>query len=271
MPNAKDDMESIPHRFLAVGPIGTGKSTQAITLPGKKFAYFFDPSGPRAVKGYDIDYEEFTPTKLNVTVTARPKKENESLDMPPTPTQRITAFAYAKWEEHFMRSLDDGFFDQYDTIIFDSITTFADIGMDDVLARAGRTHYPPEVGDYNVIKLQLSRTLRVLCALNKTLWVTGHTMFRQQQDTHKLLNEILITGDLQTRGPLLFSSVFLFDYEVTATGKKFYIQSVIDKFNLNLKSDIRNIKPKEEVTVTDWNESVIGKQGIGRLIAKDVR
>ena len=272
MPNALDLKEDIPHRIFAIGPIGTGKSTGFLTLPGKKkFVYIFDPSGASAYRGYDVDYEEFLPTKLNFTVEKRPKGGGTEKDVPSQQT-RIQAYAYAQWEAHFMDSLDEGFFDQYDLIGLDSITTFLDIALDDIGARAGRLHYPPEIGDYNVAKIQISRTFRALSALNKPIYIIGHTMYRQNEKTMKVLNEILIPGDLQVRAPMLFSSVLYFNYSMQGSEKKlFTVQSTKDRENENLKTDIRGLSSIQDVTITDWSATAIQKQGLGKFIAADIR
>lgn len=272
MPNALDLKEDIPHRIFAIGPIGTGKSTTFLTLPGKKkFMYITDPSGASAYRGYDVDYEAFLQQKLNFTVEARPKGGGEKKDEI-SPTTRLQSFAYAQWEAHFMDSLDDGFFDQFDLLGFDSITTFIDIALDDVTARAGRLQYPPEQGDYNVVKIQVARMLRAMSALNKPLLIIGHTMYRQNQTTQRLLNEILITGDLQVRAPMLFSSVLYFDYSVGAGDKKkFTVQSGKDSTNENLKTDIKGLSHIQDVTITDWSATAIQKQGLGKFVAADIR
>ncbi len=267
MPNAKDETDRVQsEKIFMIGQLGGGKTTQILTLPRPAFIYLFDPAGYNAIKGHDIEYEEYLPHKLNITVKPIPKGgglvekklEGES---------RLKAQAYAQWERHFMESLDDGFFDKFKTIGFDSVTTFADIAMDDILAREGLLSYPPELGHYNVLKVQVSRTLRALCALEKTLLVTGHTMYKQNDTAMKMMNEILITGDLQVRVPILFSSVLRADYEVGPDQKKkFTVQSIKDKYNENLKSNIPGISGIQDVTIKDFNKPE--EYGLGALIKK---
>ena len=52
--NATEDDVGKP-KFLLVGSTGSGKTAQILTLPGKTFAYIFDPSALATLKGYDID------------------------------------------------------------------------------------------------------------------------------------------------------------------------------------------------------------------------
>ena len=267
MPNAKTETQrDQAEKIFAVGTLGGGKTTQFLTLPRPAFLYIFDPSGFNAIQGHDIEFEEYLQHKLNITVKPIPKggglvekKVNE--------TERLQSYAFAQWEQHFMESLDNGFFDEFNSIGFDSITTFADIAMDDILAREGLLNYPPELGHYNVLKTQMSRVLRALCALEKTLLVTGHTMYRQNDTAMKMMNEILITGDLQVRAPLLFSSVIRMDYEVQADGtKKFTAQTIKDKYNENLKSNIPGIAGIQDITIKDFKNPQ--EYGLGALIKK---
>ncbi|KKL07321.1 hypothetical protein LCGC14_2587250, partial [marine sediment metagenome] len=44
MPNAKDNPDIGKAKFLLLGPTGSGKTSQILTLPGKTFCYLFDPS-----------------------------------------------------------------------------------------------------------------------------------------------------------------------------------------------------------------------------------
>lgn len=263
MPNALDVSEQEDERILLRGSLGTGKTTQFLTLPGKKFLYVFERSALTAIRGHDVEFKEFIADRLNFTVKPIPKGQKMG-EGTLSPTSRMKAQAFAQWEKHFSDSLDNGFFDQFDVIGLDSITSLCDIGMDDILARDGRLEYTPALSDYNVLKTQIARILRSLCALKKTLFVTAHTMYRQNEASKKLLNEILIPGDLQVRGPLLFSSVFQTYYNVTAGGKTFMVQSVIDNHNENLKTDIPNMMMKQDVTIKDFRYPE--RFGIGKFI-----
>ena len=267
MPNAKDlkDREQAQSIFL-VGQLGGGKTTQILTLPPPRFLYIFDPSGYNAIQGHDIEFEEYLPHKLNITVSPTPKG-GAVPEKKITGEARFTAQAFAQWERHFMESLDNGYFEKFNTIGLDSITTLSDIAMDDILAREGLSGYPPQLMHYNILKTQISRILRAFCAMEKTLLVTGHTIYRQNDQSSKMMNEILITGDLQVRAPLLFSTVARTDYEVQGDGKKkFTIQTIKDRYNENLKSNIKGIAGIQDVTIADFSKPE--SYGLGALIKK---
>lgn len=271
MPNAKDMTERKVEKIFLTGPLGAGKTTQFLTLHGKKFLYIFDPSGFNAIQSHDVEFEEYLAEKLNITVQSIPKGGGTVAGaLQNKKEERLKSQAYAQWEDHFMESLDNGFFDQFDCIGIDSVTTLSDIAMDDILARDGLLAYPPELKHYNQLKVQIHRILRAFSALDKTLLVTAHTMYRQNDTSMKMMNEILITGDLQVRAPLIFSSVLRADYDILGTGKKkFTIQSSKDKYNEHLKSNIKGIINFQDVTIEDFSKPE--NYGLGALIAKGRR
>jgi hypothetical protein len=69
MPNAKDAELSSTESVLALGEIGNGKTSQFLTLPGRKFMYCFDPGALRAIQGYDIEYEEFVADAMDLDIS----------------------------------------------------------------------------------------------------------------------------------------------------------------------------------------------------------
>jgi hypothetical protein len=126
MPNTKDLGEDTQLRFLLCGYPGSGKTTQALTLPGKKFAYVFDPNALQALRGADIDYEIFLPDAQDVDLSAKTLKSG----IGDKPRRRKEPLTYMNWEKDFDDKYDSGFFDNYDWVVFDSFTNFLDIIMD---------------------------------------------------------------------------------------------------------------------------------------------
>src|SRR5258706_6980184 len=115
MPNALE-ASAVQHRILNLGDTGSGKTTQLLTFPGKKFAYLFDPNAVLSLRGYDVDYEEFLPDKLNLALhsLAKDKTDKEGKVtklMGDRPTVHESQL-YADWENDFNKRLMEGFFDQ---------------------------------------------------------------------------------------------------------------------------------------------------------------
>lgn len=269
MPNAKDLKEGFYGHLLLTGPVGVGKTTQILTFPGKKFVYCFDPNGIGALRGHDVDFELYQNTRLDITVRGLKKHDSTTVLAVAEDEKeyRIESQAFARFEEHLCKAIDTDFFDNYDVICLDSLTTIADIMMDDVLARGGRSDQTPAMADYNIIKTQVRNVLKTLCALaeGKIFIATGHTIYRQDEGTKKMLDELLIPGDLKVRAPILFGSYLRMDYKVEGEKKTFSAQSVKDSKNENLKSNIPGIAAVQDVTITNFYKPQL--YGLGKLIA----
>ena len=132
MPNAKDQIDrDQAEKIFITGQLGGGKTTQVLTLPRPTFCYLFDPGAYNAIKGHDVEFEEYLAHKMNITVEPIPKGGGTPSNIL-KPEDRMKAQAFAKWENHFMESLDNGFFDKFNTICLDSITTLYDIILNDL-------------------------------------------------------------------------------------------------------------------------------------------
>lgn len=268
MPNAKDYKDDTFNKILISSPVGCGKTTQFLTFPGRKFIYCFDHNALGALKGHEITYEQFLATKLNITVRPIPKGGAST-----TPAQsgetRLKAQAYAQFEAHLMKSLDDGYFDSFDSIGLDSLTTLQDIALYDIQAREGRLDQPPHQDDYNLVKIQLSRIILTFCALDKPLLITAHTMYKQSELSSKMLEELIVPGMYKYTLPIPFDSHFRADYTINGDKKRFFLQSVKDNKNETLKSNIPGISGMQDVTIEDFNYPE--RYGIGKLLAEAKR
>src|SRR5258708_37765572 len=115
--NARDVTANEPRKFLLLGDTGSGKTTQFLTLPGKKYAHLFDPNALPSLKGYDVDYDEYLPTPVSAAATSLKK------EIPGDKKGTTTSAVYQRFESEFDERLKSGFFDPYDWIGFDSATT----------------------------------------------------------------------------------------------------------------------------------------------------
>jgi hypothetical protein len=132
--NLKDKMVSGRKRILAVGATGTGKSIQAWTLPGRKFEYVFDPNTMAALKGVsdqlgieppDIEAEEFYPDIINLDTTLKGFRTGSKGDKPEDvgrARKEVEPIVYMDFIADINRRVDEGFFSDFDWLIFDSLT-----------------------------------------------------------------------------------------------------------------------------------------------------
>lgn len=257
MSNAKDVTGSAVKRILILGDTGGGKTSQLLTLPGKKFAYLFDSNSLLTLQGHDVDYEEFLPDRINLSAQSLSKGKGDK-------NSSYQSNLYVEWEKDFNQRMDSGFFDPYDVIAMDSATTFLDAIMDRVLTINGRYGQVPQQDDYGPQMLAFTNVCRQLVALGKTIFMTGHIETKQDELTKRIFNRPMMTGRLRVKIPLLFSEIFVADAS-ESQGKVIHrIQTAPDRLNTTIRTSIKGLEPFEDVTI-DWSKDPVG-QGLGGIL-----
>lgn len=266
MANAKDARGNTAHRILLLGDTGGGKTTQFLTIPGKKFIYCFDSNALLSLQGYDVEYEEFLPDRLNLSV--RSLEKDSSGKKKGDKTTDFKNDLYVEWEKDFQSRVDKGFFDEYDVIGFDSATTFLDLAMDRVLTINGRSGQWPQQDDYGPQMMVFTNVCRTLVSLGKTIVMTGHLEMKKDELVGRIFRQPMMTGRLRTKIPLLFSDIFICEAESDGRSDiKYRIQTTPDRITTTVRTSFKGLKPVEDVTI-DFKKPLEG-QGIGRLIANE--
>ena len=261
MPNAKDVDRGI-QTVLIVGGTGSGKTTQFLTFPGKKFAYIFDQNALASLRGFDIEYEAFIPEQLDLDVVSLKANTRDKFSKPPEPK------TYINFELDFENKLDTGFFDDFDSVAVDSTTMLTDIVMDRMLYLNGRFGKQPEQIDYVGTTNTIIKIYRSLLGLQKPIYVTGHIEFKQDEATGRMQNIMSFLGRLRQRLPIMFSEVWLAYADPDRDeNMHYYIQTRQDRKNPFLRCSSRLIANTEDVTL-DFNKTLEG-QGIGGLLAQE--
>lgn len=259
MPNARDANTYTAHRILILGDTGSGKTTQLLTLPGKKFAYLFDSNALLSLQGSDVDYEEFLPDRLNLNVQSLSKDKGGD---------KVTAHKntlYADWQKDFEDRYKDGFFDQYDVIAMDSATTFLDLIMDRTLTINGRAGSWPQQDDYGPQMSTFTNVCRTLTAMGKTIYMTGHLEMKQDELSKRIYRQPMMTGRLRTKIPLLFSDIFIATAENDGKGKiNYLLQTVPDRITTTVRTSLKGLAQMENVTL-DFKVP-LEDQGLGLLL-----
>lgn len=256
MPNAKDQTVASTHSFLIVGATGSGKTTQLLTLPGRKFAYLFDPNALNSLVGQDIEYEQFLPDKLNLSVSSLAKGKGDR------PTGPVQNSAYVDWEKDFETRMRDNYFKAFDVIAIDSCTTLLDMIMDRVLTINGRAGQWPNQDDYGPQMNTFTNIMRTITSLGKTVYVTGHIEPRKDEATGRLFNTLLMTGRLKAKIPLLFSDIYISSADTDQNKKVSYqMQTVPDRMNPLARCTLRGMEAITNVTL-DLTKPLVG-QGLG--------
>ena len=262
MANAKDARGVTARRILLLGDTGSGKTTQLLTMPGRKFAYLFDSNALLSLQGHDVEYEEFLPDRLNLSVKSLKKDIGDK-------TTNFKNDMFVEWERDFNHRLQTGFFDNIDVIAFDSCTTFLDLIMDRVLTINGRAGQWPQQDDYGPQMLSFINICRTLTSLGKDILMTGHLEVKKDELMQRIFRQPMMTGRLRTKIPLLFSDVFVCEVENDGRGNvKHRIQTAPDRLTTTVRTAFKGLNGFEDVTI-DWSKPLEG-QGIGRFI-KDER
>jgi len=262
VPNMKDVSDKPRNqRVLLVGGAGAGKTTQAWTLPGRVFAYVFDPNAEATLAGADIDYEAFQPDiqDLDLSVKTLKRDVGDKSIRAPTPQ------TYTDWEADFEARLEKGFFDAYDWLVFDSATTFSDAVMDRVLWLNKRLGKMPEYDDYSSQMTTIQNVFRVCANLNINFLATGHVELRQDETSKKIYGHIMFTGRLRTRLPLLFTNIWACYCDSNEESEFYGIQTRPDRINPVIRTTVRDLKMYEDVTIRNWSHPK--SYGIGRILS----
>jgi hypothetical protein len=258
MPNAKDSTTNPSHRILVLGDTGSGKTTQLLTLPGKKYAYLFDSNAILSLRGHDVEFDEFLPDRINLSIHSLSKGRGDT-------TTNHRSETYLNWERDFDQKLESKFFDLYDVICLDSCTTLLDLIMDRVLTINGRAGQWPQQDDYGPQMLAFQNIIRTITGMGKTVYCTGHLDTKQDDLTKRIFRKPMMTGRLTTKIPLLFSDIFVSEAENDGKGSVGYkLQTVPDRMTTCVRTAIKGLNPYEDVTI-NFKEDPVG-QGLGGLL-----
>lgn len=264
MPNAKDALQT-KKRILLLGDTGAGKTTQFLTLPGRKYMHIFDSNALLSLRGHDLDYDEYLPSPVRAGVMSLSKDKGGDLK-----NTKSSSDVYRDFETTFDQRLKEGFFDQYDWIGFDSATTLLDLMMDRVLTINGRLGQWPLQDDWGPQMMAFTNLCRTVVGLGKGIFMTGHMQNRTNQKTQMTSRQPMMTGQLAQKIPLLFSDILGCDSDVNLDGKVAYqLHTVRDREFTVIRTSIKGLEPVEDVTI-NWNEPVVG-QGLGGLLNWEAR
>jgi hypothetical protein len=244
MQNMNEIEDSNTQRVLAAGFGGGGKTTQFLTLPGKKFAYLFDPNSKSSLIGHDIDFEEFNPDINDIDIAVKTLKSDVG-----DKGRAVEPKTYNSWEKDFESKLDEDFFAPYDWIGFDSFTMFLAIIMDRLLYLNKRPGKQPEQADWAAQVNVVTNVFRVLSGLGKNLYATCHIDMRQNDVSKKVYNHLLLTGALRTRTPLLFNHVLCFMGNSDEEHIQYIAQTRSDRENPWIRTSMKGLEYLEDITI----------------------
>ena len=268
MPNAKDATALSNQRILLVGRTGSGKTSQIWTLPGRKFAYFFDPNSLASLRGCDVDYEEFYPEPLEMDATLKGFNKGARGDKPGS---KLEPTLYLRWGKDLSQRVEDGFFNDYDWLIFDSLTFLARAVMARNMWINNRYGGVEELADYRIVGSKMSEVFTSIASLPLNIYSTGHIDTFQDENTKKIETKIKLPGSARDILPLVHTNIWLAFPESEGKGDKesthFKVRTVPEPRGLqDIRTSLRGLSAVEDVTIRDFNDPT--KWGIGGLLAK---
>lgn len=191
-------LDNIKKRFscLLWGAYGSGKSTLASTAPGKKCWLLFDPNGADSLK--DTPEEKncaiFDLSSQNCSIVLQGCSENP--------------FGI----EQYLKN------DTFDTIVFDSVTTYLDLCLKcAVLNTKNASIEVPTQAGYSrrnsYLKQTINNLIRLTNKYNKHIIIIGHEDNGQMNDVGSIIKQSIMMGGSSTTSVCInISEVWYFNY-----------------------------------------------------------
>jgi hypothetical protein len=231
----KEDASTAHFNCLVIGDMGTGKTSFACTGRKPILIHSFDPGGPKSVS-HLIE-------KGEVIADARFAK-----DSPDNPK------SFQEWVAEMKRLEQAGIFKNIGTYVLDSVTTWSDALIGNILKKEGRKAM--QIQDWGTLLTEVQVHMKALLSLPCDCVVTAHLDYLKDDTTGKISANMLIGGQSKVKMPLLFDEVYVTDTQETSKGVeyrlitknngKYQCRTRIgrDKFNTFEKPDLKALLEK---------------------------
>ena len=209
------DPRSESFNALIYGGTGSGKTSLLRTCRLPLHLDSFDPGGSKVLQGEAILNDVTYPDEMargNIIVDSR--FENEDPAKP---------WAALEWDKEFHRRKKMGYFDLLGTYAIDSITTWAQTIMYDVMKKAGRTGGQPFQNDWLPQMTIIENAVRQIVALPCDVVFLGHDDADKDEATGRMFISLMITGKLKRRVPLMFDEVYVALTKETSKGVEYQL------------------------------------------------
>lgn len=270
-------------RVLLAGGIGTGKTMQFATLPGRKFYYVFDSNALETLLlakdhgAKDIDYVEFLPDLEDIDIAVQTLKKDvrdrATLERISDKKRKPEPKTYIRWEEDFEKRLDTKFFEGYDWVGFDSYTSWADMVYDRIMFLNKRLGKQPEQADHAAQMQVAKNVFRLLTAQGVKIFCTAHIENYKDELTGAVHGRIMMTGRNRIRIPGMFSLIYATrtrlgeGTKVTEKSNAQYLfQTVPDREFPVVRNTIPELDALEDVTI-DLSKPIQG-QGLASILER---
>lgn len=260
------DVELNPfHRILLVGPTGAGKTAQIWTLPGRKFAFIFDPNSAVTLKGCpQLDYVEFLPDYMEMDTALKGFNKNSTDDKSPVKKEPRL---YEEWRDYMNTFVAEKEYEAYDWIVFDSLTFLAKGIMDRQLYINGRYGATEDLSDFKVVGGKFADIFNSINSLPVNVLSTGHLQTYEDDKTKKIVTQLYLPGRARTVLPLTHTNVW--EAQAGDQAGTWEIKTLPEKRGLQeIRTSLHGLKPVEDVTIKDFSKAE--SYGVGALLRRSI-
>tara|TARA_X000001388_G_scaffold520_1_gene805 strand:+ start:5199 stop:6017 length:819 start_codon:yes stop_codon:yes gene_type:complete len=251
--------------FLLVGPAGSGKTMQLKTIPGKKLVFAFEQNSINTLAGDpDISYKLYLPDDVEIATRSLSSKANQSGRV--APDQGVAPNAYEDFRKDFNEVISSKQILDFDVVAIDSLTSMSKAIMDRILYINNRMGCQPQQDDWSAQIVNVENVVRKLTSLPILLYATAHDELKRDDMTGKQVMDLVLTGQLKTRVPMLFSDIYKCMSRSTEAEDRFVLVTRPDEQNMRIRRSFENVDYYVDATIKDMSKP--HKYGLGSILAQ---